>query len=111
MTKTLFALMAAGAAFALAAPAQAHNHGAAPAATAPAAPEWTAAEVRKIDAEAGKITLKHAEIKHLDMPPMTMVFHLKDKALLNGLKVGDKLQVVTARQDGKFVVTELKPAN
>ena len=46
-----------------------------------AAPGMTDGEVRKIDKEAGKITIKHGEIKHMDMPGMTMVFVAKDKAL------------------------------
>ena len=52
--------------------------------TAQAAPPALAdGEVRKIDKEQGKITLRHGEIKHLDMPPMTMVFVVKDKSMLH----------------------------
>ena len=47
--------------------------------------DMTDGEVRKIDIEAGKVTLKHADIKNLDMPGMTMVFVVKDKALLDKL--------------------------
>ena len=39
--------------------------------------------MRKVDKAGGKLTLKHGEIKSLDMPPMTMVFEVKDKALLD----------------------------
>ena len=61
----------------------AHHKPAAAAGTAAA--DMTDAEVRKVDMEGGKITLKHAEIKSLDMPGMTMVFVVKDKAMLDKL--------------------------
>jgi Cu/Ag efflux protein CusF len=80
------------------------------AASAFAQATWTDAEVRKVDARTGKITLRHGEIKNLDMPPMTMVFTAKDKALLAGVKAGDKVQF-TADKDaaGEYVVTAIEP--
>ena len=66
------------------------------------------AEVRKIDKEAGKITLKHGEIRNLDMPPMTMVFNVKDKALLEQVKAGDKVKFKAAKEGGNYVVTEIQ---
>lgn len=71
-------------------------------------PELTAAEVRRIDPDTGKITLKHAEIKSIDMPAMTMVFTAKDKTMLNGLVVGDKVQFAVETAGGKFTVTDIK---
>jgi len=65
-------------------------------------------EVRKVDKSAGKITLKHGEIKNLDMPPMTMVFVVADKALLEQVKAGDKVQFRAANQDGRMTVTEIQ---
>ena len=65
-------------------------------------------EVRKIDKEARKITIKHGEIKELEMPPMTMVFTLKDPAVLENFKVGDKVKFKVVREDGKMLVTELQ---
>lgn len=67
------------------------------------------AEVRKIDKSAGKITLKHGEIKSLDMPPMTMVFEVKDRALLDKVKAGDKVTFTAAKEGGQYVVTSLQP--
>jgi Cu(I)/Ag(I) efflux system periplasmic protein CusF len=67
-------------------------------------------EVRKIDRDAGKITLKHGEIKPLDMPPMTMVFEVRDKALLDGLKPGDKVRFRAVQEGGKVRLTEIRPA-
>jgi Cu/Ag efflux protein CusF len=68
----------------------------------------TNAEVRKIDKEAGKITLKHEDIKNLDMPGMTMVFQVTDKALLDKVQVGDKVKFIADKQQGKFVVTDIQ---
>lgn len=79
-------------------------------ASTPAAP-LTDGEVRKIDKDAGKLTLKHGEIKHLDMPGMTMVFTVKDKALLDTVKVGDKVRFMVISEDGKLVVTQIQPAS
>ena len=65
------------------------------------------AEVRKVDTAQGKLTLKHGEIKKLDMPPMTMVFRVADKAMLDGLKAGDKVKVEVDKVDGQYTVTAL----
>lgn len=65
------------------------------------------AEVRKVDAAQGKLTLKHGEIKNLDMPPMTMVFRVADKTMLDGLKAGDKIKVDVDKIDGQYTVTKL----
>ena len=67
-------------------------------------------EVRKVDRDNLKITIKHGEIKSLDMPPMTMVFTVKDPALLEVAKPGDKVRFGVAREDGKFVVTAIEVA-
>ena len=80
------------------------------AATGAAASDLTDAEVRKVDLEGSKITLKHADIKSLDMPGMTMVFVVKDKALLDKLKAGDKVKFKAINDAGKFTVTEIQPA-
>ena len=72
--------------------------------------EMTDGEVRKIDLEAGKVTLKHGDIKNLDMPGMTMVFVVKDKAMLDKLKAGDKVKFKAINDAGKFTVTEIQPA-
>ena len=67
-------------------------------------------EVRKVDKDNKKITLKHGEIKSLDMPPMTMVFQVSDAALLDKVKPGDKVQFNAIEQGGKLTVTDIKPA-
>ena len=77
-------------------------------ATAPAADDMADAEVRKVDKDAAKITLKHGEIKSLEMPPMTMVFNVKDKAMLDQLKAGDKVRFKAVNEAGKYTVTEIR---
>ena len=74
-------------------------------------PSLTDGEVKKIDNEQGKITLKHGAIKHMDMPGMTMVFLAQDKAMLDTVKVGDKVRFRVVEQGGKMTVTEIGPAN
>ena len=64
--------------------------------------------MRKIDAAQGRVTLKHAEIKRLDMPPMTMVFRVRDPKMLDGLAVGDKVRFDAEKIDGQYTVTALK---
>ncbi len=87
----------------------AHSAHGAQATTAQAsAADYTDGEIRKIDAEAGKLTIKHGDIKNLDMPAMTMVFQVKDKAMLGGVKVGDKVKFKAVSEGGKYVVTEMK---
>lgn len=78
----------------------------APMAMAPA----TEGEVRKIDKDAGKITLKHGPIANLGMPPMTMVFKVKDPALLGKVAVGDKVRFAAEEQAGAYTVTALEAA-
>jgi Cu/Ag efflux protein CusF len=70
----------------------------------------TDAEVKKVDAANGKLTLKHGEIRNLDMPPMTMVFAVKDPAVLSNLRVGDKVKFQAEKVGGKFTVTAIELA-
>lgn len=67
-------------------------------------------EIRKVSKDSGKLTIKHGEIKSLDMPPMTMVFTAKDPAMLDKVAVGDKVRFVVIDQGGKMVVTEIQLA-
>lgn len=74
------------------------------------APAMTDGEIKKIDQTNGKVTIKHGDIKHLDMPGMTMVFTVKDKALLNNLKPGDKVKFMVVNEAGKMIVTDIQAA-
>ncbi|KDB52819.1 hypothetical protein X805_15530 [Sphaerotilus natans subsp. natans DSM 6575] len=79
-------------------------------AAAPAQAQSTDAEVMKIDKPQQKITLKHGEIKNLDMPPMTMVFRVQDAGMLDAVKVGDKVKFDADKVGGQYTVTKLAPA-
>lgn len=70
----------------------------------------TNGEVRKVDKDAKKITLKHGEIKNLDMPAMTMVFQVKDTALLDKVKAGDKVKFKAEKIAGGYAVSEVELA-
>lgn len=70
--------------------------------------DMTDAEVRKVNKEGGTLTLKHGDIKNLDMPGMTMVFAVKDKAMLDKVKAGDKIKFKAINDAGKFTVTEMQ---
>lgn len=73
--------------------------------------EMASGEVRRINKEQNKITLRHGEIKSLEMPPMTMVFTVRDPKLLHAVKIGDKVLFRAAKEDGgTYVVTAIKPA-
>lgn len=65
-------------------------------------------EVKKINEAAGKITLKHEPIKNLDMESMTMVFRIKDPAMLKKVKVGDKVVFEVERVNGALTVTSIE---
>lgn len=65
-------------------------------------------EIKKINKDTGKITIKHGEIKNLDMPAMTMVFKVKDPAMLDQVKAGDKIKFVADKINGALTVTEFE---
>ena len=103
--KTMKAILTA-AALALAANAAfASTHG-----STAKAPGFADGEVRKIDKDAGKVTLKHGPLQALDMPPMTMVFRVKEASMLDSLKVGDKVRFKADKVQGAYTVTEIAPA-
>lgn len=68
----------------------------------------TNGEIRKVDKEAGLITIKHGPLENLGMPGMTMAFSVKDKALLKSLQTGDKVRFAAERLDGRIVVTQIR---
>lgn len=70
----------------------------------------TDGEVRKIDKEQGKITLRHGPIVNLDMPGMTMVFKVAEPQLLNTVKEGDKVKFSADKVNGAFTVTAIEAA-
>ena len=68
-------------------------------------------EVRRVDKDAKKITIKHGPLQNLDMPAMTMVFQVKDPAMLDKVKPGDKIKFQAEKTGGAFTVTQIEPAN
>jgi Cu(I)/Ag(I) efflux system protein CusF len=97
-----------------------HSHGpshhapgtaaAAPASSAGGAVAMSDGEVKKVDKAAGKVTIKHGPLEHLDMPAMTMVFRVKDSAMLDQLKAGETIRFKAEKVDGNYTVTEFQPA-
>ncbi|GER21245.1 MULTISPECIES: copper-binding protein [Variovorax] len=76
----------------------------------PAASELTEGEVRKVDKDNKKLTIKHGPLKNLDMPGMTMVFGVKDDAMLDKVETGAKVRFLAEKVDGKIVVTKIESA-
>ncbi|MDP4734243.1 MAG: copper-binding protein [Limnohabitans sp.] len=69
---------------------------------------WATAEVRRIDKAAGKVALKHGEIKNLDMPPMSMVFQVKEPVQLDTLQVGQKVRFQAVQDKGAYWVVKIE---
>ena len=67
-------------------------------------------EVRKVDKDAGKLTIKHGPIPSMDMPPMTMVYRVKDAAMLDQVKAGDKIRFDAEKIGGAYTVTKIERA-
>ena len=67
-------------------------------------------EVTKIDAAAGRVTLRHTGVKSLDMPPMTMAFRVSDARLLQGVAVGDHVRFAARKMGGNYTVVALAKA-
>ena len=72
--------------------------------------DMTDGEIRKVDKDAKKITIKHGPLTNLDMPAMTMVFQVKDPALLEQVKAGDKVRFEAQKLDGAFTITKIETA-
>ena len=114
ITKILLGL-AVAAGIPMLATARSHDHTSPSAVTKPADTLATAqpqsdGDIKKIDKEAGKITVKHGPLANLDMPPMTMVFKVKDPAMLDQVKAGDKVKFTVEKLNGAFTITALHGA-
>lgn len=84
-----------------------HPAGAAAASTSVGAP-LSEGEIRKVDKVAGKVTIRHGPLENLGMPAMTMVFRVKNPAMLDQVKPGDKVRFLAEKADGAFTVTRLE---
>ncbi|MDN7671422.1 copper-binding protein [Burkholderia oklahomensis] len=65
-------------------------------------------EIRKVDAAAGKLTIKHGPLENLGMDAMTMVFRVKDPAMLSQVTTGDKIDFVAEEVNGALTVVKLQ---
>ncbi len=74
----------------------------------PAKAEWTLAEVRKVDREQGRLTLRHERIESLNMGSMTMVFRLGEGVSIEGLTEGTKVRFKVVRDSGQLLITALE---
>ena len=83
------------------------GHGTPAKAAAPSA-ALTEGEIRRVDKEAKKLTIKHGPIKNLDMPAMTMVFQVADLALLDQVRAGDKVKFRAEKQGDNYLVTRIE---
>lgn len=89
---------------------QATDHTGHHAAQATPAAAMTDGEVRKVDKDARKLTIRHGPIKNLDMPAMTMVFQVKDPSLLDKVNTGDKIKFTAEKIGSAYTVTEIEAA-
>ena len=88
-----------------------HEHPQAAAKEAAVADDYVNAEVKKIDADNGKLTLRHEALRQFDMPAMTMNFRVADPAMLSSLAVGDKVRFIPDKANGQFVVKKIEKIN
>lgn len=76
----------------------------------PASAELSDGEITRLDVQALKVTLRHGELKNLNMPPMTMVFRVKDAAALAAFKAGDKVRFRAEQIHGAFYLAHIEKA-
>jgi Cu/Ag efflux protein CusF len=72
------------------------------------AADYTKGEITKVDATQKKVTIKHEELKSLDMPAMTMVFVVAKDDLMKKAKVGAQIEFIAERVNGRITVTDIK---
>lgn len=72
------------------------------------AAEYAKGEVTKVNAAQKKVTIKHGELKNLDMPAMTMVFAVANDELMKKAKVGAQIEFIAERVNGRITVTDIK---
>jgi len=109
MRKLVATVLVAGAVFVPAAYADDAHHTPVAGATQASA-SLSDGEVRKVDKDAKKITVRHGPLKNLDMPAMTMVFQVKDPAMLDQVKTGDKVRFEAQKVGGAYTITRIEPA-
>ncbi|MEJ8847770.1 copper-binding protein [Variovorax rhizosphaerae] len=96
--------------FVLASAAQAQSTPATASPTASASADLSDGEIRKVDKDNKKLTIRHAPLQNLDMPGMTMVFSVSDEAVLDKLQAGEKIRFRAEKINGAFTVTKIEAA-
>ncbi|HSI47952.1 MAG TPA: copper-binding protein [Ideonella sp.] len=105
LLKLTAAALIAGSLLPISAPSFAHDEP-----MVPAHAEMSQGEIKNIDKDNAKLTIKHGELKNIGMPAMTMVFRVKDPAMLTQVKVGDQIHFVAEKVGGALTVTTLQVA-
>lgn len=111
MKRTLYiALFASASILPFAGIAAEHDHGShhSAQAAAPAKSQLIEATIKKLDKEKGRVTLSHGPLPD-GMPSMTMIFNVKDKAVLKGAKEGGKALFRAENVNGAMELVEFKP--
>ena len=110
--KTMFLSLALAAAAAAAHAQTGHeSHAGHEAQAAAAAAEMSDGEIRKVDRGAGRLTIRHGELKNLGMPGMTMAFRAADPAMLEQVQPGDRVRFVADKVAGVYTVVRLEAAD
>ena len=76
--------------------------------TAPGAVHKGVGVVKKVDPAKSTITLDHEPIKSLNWPGMTMSFTVRDKAILDKVRPGNKLEFEFVQQGKDYQITSVK---
>lgn len=106
---TIAVLFSLALAPALPAAAAQQGHDTPPLAQAPqAGTAWVDGTVKKVNPDTGKVTISHGPLPSLDMPPMTMMFRVKDHGWLNRMKPGDRIRFQVEKLNGALTVTEFQ---
>lgn len=69
---------------------------------------FTHGEVRLVDRPAGRIVLRHGPIENLGVPPMTMIFRVRDARHFDGLDSGAPVRFVADRLEGAFTIIHIE---
>jgi len=76
----------------------------------PAESVLTEGVVKKVDKTVGKITIQHGEIRNLGMMPMTMMFRVKDPAMLEQVQAGQKIRFHVDIVNNAYTVVRIEPS-
>ena len=64
--------------------------------------------VTRVDAAKNKVTIKHGPVQSIGWPAMTMTFAVKDKAMLDKLAQGRKVDFQFKEEGGHYLITSVR---